>query len=423
MKILVVSKRGDGAWYVHLLQKEGHKVQWIVKEPDYADAMLGIVPPPLQRHPSDPSQFDLVVLDSSGMGDLADRIRKHTPTIGGSSFADRLEDDRIFGLEAMEAAKIKVPEWEAFHDRGQAVKFVKSRGKRFVLKPIEADLPDSILKAATYCAKSPDDMVAYIERGLHPKVKSFVLQEFVEGVEISVNAWWTGTEWAFVDHTLEEKKFMNDGLGPNTGCAGNVVWPVLKPNPLFQQGLDRIRPILIDANYVGPIDLNTIVTEGEMYGLEWTPRFGYEGTSNITRLLPIGFGDFLHSIAIGKTPSNLEPRAKFAATVFVSVPPYPSAETSKGKKRVPIKGLNLDHLEQFVTYDVKLSGEDLYAEGHFMGIGCPICTGDSIEEAVKSCYSCIKTLEIPDLQYRTDIQRCVEKRYNQLATWGWLRSI
>lgn len=421
MKILLVSSRGDGAWFVHLLSKEGHKVDWAIKDPDYADSLLGIVPRPISN--PKPENYDLVVFDSSGLGSLADAARKVTPTIGGSSFCDRLEDDRMFGLEIMEQAKIKVPDWEAFSDKASALKWLKANNVRAVLKPIDADLPDSILKASTYVSKGRDDMVNYIETGLHPKIKSFVLQEFVEGVEISTEGWWTGTEWVAMNHTLEEKKFMAGGLGPNTGCAGNALWMILRQNPLWQAGLAKMGDIFKAHGFVGMVDLNMIVTEGEAYGLEWTPRFGYEGTSNFTRLLPIHFGDFLYAVAVGKTPTLTQPRAKFAVTTMLSVPPYPSAELAKGKRRVPIKGLDLDHLENFILYDVKKEGEDVFVEGKFMGIGCPITTGPTIEAAFVANQAVIDSLQIPDLQYRNDLAKCITKRYSQLERWGWLRQL
>jgi phosphoribosylamine-glycine ligase len=418
MKILLVSVKGDGAWFVHLLEKEGHDVDWVCASDKDASTLSGLIPPPLAKAPN-PSKYDLVVFDSSGLGEAADDARKVTPTIGGSALADRLEDDRVFGLETMERAGIKVPRWEAFSSPREAVTFLQKNNKRYVLKPIGDDLPSD----QTYVSKSAPDMIRFIETRLDAKVKSFVLQEFVEGIEVSTEAWWTGNEWVALNHTLEEKKLMSGGVGPNTGCAGNVVWMPARKNPIFQQGLEKMGPLLKEAGYVGMVDLNTIATEGDVWGLEWTPRFGYEGTCNLTRLLPIGFGDFLFNIAIGRAPTLSEPRAKFAATLRLSVPPYPSAEFSRRKVRVPIRGVDLDHLESFVLYDVSKQGFELITGGTYNVIGSPIGAGGSIKEAFDAVEQCIKSLDIPDLQYRNDCCACIERRYAQLQSWGWLRPL
>lgn len=417
MKILLISVKGDGPWFSLVMAKEGHEVDtFIVNEKD-RQTLQGIIPPILTKEP-DPAKYDLVVFDSSGMGEAADAARKVTPVIGSSAYADSLEDDRVFGLEAMEKAGIKVPKWEAFSSAAEGINFLKKNNKRFVLKPI-GDAP----KDMTYVSKSADDMIHFIEVRLDSKVKSFVLQEYVEGVEVSTEAWWTGTEWVALNHTLEEKKLLAGGLGPNTGCAGNVLWMPAKKNALFEQGLEKMADQLREAGYVGMVDLNTIVTAGGMYGLEWTPRFGYEGTCNLTRLLPMGFADFMLRVAVGDAPTIGESRSRFAATLSISVPPYPNAEIAKRRVQVPIVGLPMDNIETFVLYDVMKEGDDYMTTGVYNGIGAPIGLSNSIAGAFDECEAAIKRLDIPDLQYRNDVVSCVEKRYGQIGRWGWLRPI
>jgi phosphoribosylamine---glycine ligase len=417
VRILMCSVHGDGVWFVHTLAKAGHDVSWVVSSERDADTLQGLVPPPLSKAPN-PSDYDLIVFDSSGLGEAADLARQVTPTIGGSRLADALESDRIFGIEAMEHAGIPVPEWEAFDTPAAAVAWLKKNQKRTVLKPI-GDAPSD----ATYVSKSSEDMIQYIETRLHAKVKSFILQEHVVGTEVSTEAWWTGDSWVALNHTLEEKKLMTGGIGPNTGCAGNVLWMPDKPNQLFERGLAKIGPMLKEAGFVGMIDLNTIVTEGEVYGLEWTPRFGYEGTCNLTRLLPIEFGEFLFAVATGSATTLAQPRARFSATIRLSVPPYPSAEFSRRKDNVPVRGVDLDHLESFVLYDVKLDGEELVTGGTYQCIGSPIGCGETIGGAFDEVESVIHRLDVPNLQWRNDISRCVEKRYGMLRECGWLRPI
>lgn len=416
MRILLVSKDGDGAWFVWLLIHEGHKVDWVCQSERDRDTLKGLIPAPISK--TNPSAYDLVVFDTSGLGEMADAARALTPTIGASVLADRLEHDRVYGIEVMEQAGIKVPKWESFTSPAEAISFLKKNNRRYVLKPI-GEAPSD----ATYVSKSGEDMVHFIETRLDSKVKSFVLQEFVAGTEVSTEAWWTGTEWAALNHTIELKKFMNDDVGPNTGCAANVVWMPERENAIFQQGLKKIAPLLVEAKFVGMIDLNTIATEGELYGLEWTPRFGYEGTCNLTRLLPIPFGDFLSAVARGESPALTTPEAAFSATVRLSVPPYPSAEFSKRKIRVPIAGVEIEELEDFVLYDVMLEDKELVTSGTYNVVGSPIGIGETIQGALGECESAISRLDIPNLQYRTDALKIIGGRHSDLKLNGWLRPI
>lgn len=219
---------------------------------------------------------------------------------------------------------------------------------------------------------------------------------------------------------------MAGGIGPNTGCAGNVVWLLNRPDPVFQRGLGRAREQLAETGFVGPIDLNTIVTEGEIFGLEWTPRFGYEGTCNLTSLLPMDFGEFMLAIATGGQPTLGAPKAGFCASVRLSVPPYPAKSDPKKFAGVPVSGIDPDHLEHWYLSDVRLregSESELETIGTDGLIGAPMGCGETIHEAFARVQAMIDDLLIPDLQYRNDIEkRCVE-RFENLTVQGWLRPL
>jgi phosphoribosylamine-glycine ligase len=99
-----------------------------------------------------------------------------------------------------------------------------SRGsiRAFVFKPNGGQEQDT---ATTYVSKSSDDMLRYLDKlGTITKGVEFILQEVVNGTEVSVEGWFNGEDFYFINGTLEEKKFMEGNKGPNTGCAGNLVW-------------------------------------------------------------------------------------------------------------------------------------------------------------------------------------------------------
>lgn len=414
MRILLVSASGDGAWLAWLLQHEGHDVDWTIRNHKYAQILHGLIPDPVE-HPHDPDYYHLIIFDSTEQGNIADLAREHAPTIGNSSFAEQLENDRAFGIEMMESVGIKVPPWEVFKTTQEAKAWVQKTHKRCVFKPNDEDAE------LTYVSKSAEDLIRYLDRVASKVHGEFILQEFISGTEISTEGYFNGNEWILFNHTLEEKKFLSGGLGPNTGCAGNVVWMPSRSTPVFEQGLKKIASVLQEANYVGPIDLNTIVTEANVYGIEWTPRFGYEGTCNLVRMLPLKFGDFLYRVACGEKIEISSPRHKFCASIRISVPPYPN----KGKvsSEIEIEGIKPEKLDVFYVNDVKLEGKQMMVAGTSGFIGAPLGCGESIKQAFEECKTAIKRLEIPDLQWRNDVADAIEKRYNTLMAQGWLRQI
>jgi phosphoribosylamine--glycine ligase len=415
MRILFFSNTGDGAWVAAVLAKS-HDVDWTLKDDKYTDTLKGILKPPSDST-NHPSEYDLAVFDDSTNGDIADAVREHVPTIGSNQVADDLEHDRLAGIEAMEECGIEVPPYESFSDIAPAIDWLKKNKVRAVFKPFG----DRVDCATTYVAKSPEDMISYLEKLTSKvKVKEFLLQEFVEGTEISTEAWFNGEEFFALNHTLEEKKFMSGGVGPNTGCAGNVVW-MPEQNRLFDAGVARAKKFLMHQNFVGPIDLNTIVTDKAAFGLEWTPRFGYEGTCNLINLLPMEFGEFMHLIATGEAPKLGKPKAAFAVSIRLSVPPYPNPSDPKKHAGIPVKGIDLEHIETFYLSDVMVNDDgEMETLGTDGLVGAPICTGETMEEAFEDCEKCIKSLEIPDLQWRSDIKQACEKRYATLEKQGWL---
>jgi phosphoribosylamine-glycine ligase len=422
MRILFCSLEGDGVWFAWLLRHNGHEVDWTAARPEGETALKGLMPPP-KKNPN-ARAYDLIVFDSTEMGDAADSAKTQgIPIIGDSSFCDKMEDDRLYGIEMMEKYGIRVPTWEPFNNPSKAIDWLRKTHKRCVLKPI-GDISD---KALTYVGKNEADMIRFIETRLPGSgVKEFLLQEFVKGTEISTEAWWTGSEWVALNHDLEEKKLMSGGVGPATGCSGNVIWMPTRPTPIFQQGLEKIAPLLIEHDFRGLIDLNAIVTEGTLFGLEWTPRFGYEGTCNMTKLLPVEFGEFLHAVATDSKNvlSNLEAQHKFVATVRIAVPPYPSAlkKAPRLAAHVPIQGLEEKDYPNIFLADVNLEDGELVAVEDGM-LGAPLGCGESIEEAFKHCQMMIDKMDVPDLMYRDDLSKVISKRYNTLQQQGWLRQI
>jgi phosphoribosylamine-glycine ligase len=422
MKLFFVSATGDGAWAVWKLIHDGHDVTWTLGDTKYIQVLEGLIPPPVESVP-DPSSYNLIVFDMSGHGDAADLAREHTPVIGASSFCDQLEHDRTFGIQFMEKCGIRVPEWQAFTDISDAVNWLRKTKKRTVFKPL-GGRADSAL---TYVSKSADDMIRYLEVLFKKvKVKSFVLQEFINGTEISSEGYFNGTDFFALNHTLEEKKFLSGGIGPNTGCSGNLVWMPGRSDPVFERGLLRAKDALREAGFRGPIDLNTIVTEGEIYGLEWTPRFGYEGTCNLARLIPGDFATFLFDIATGQSPNVGTARANFCATIRITVPPYPRLADPKKDAGVPVVGIDIDNPDCWYLSDVHIK-EGTESELETIGtdglIGAPICIGDTIKQTFSECEQAIDKLLIPDLQWRDHVAECCERRYETLSRQGWLRRI
>ena len=422
-RILIVTHSGYGHWFSLRFIEEGHSVDiyWADKDKDGIDCLGGMCPEPLITEPSF-NKYDLVLFDLTGSPQLADKARAEAPTIGDSDFATEIENNRLLGIQLMEQAGINVPEYETFDEISEAKRFVKKMNKRYVFKPFGGQRQDT---ASTYVGKSAEDMIRYLDKlGDTTKGQQFIMQEVVEGTEVSTEGWFNGTDFHLLNGTLEEKKFMDGGRGPNTGCSGNLVFSYDSLNPplIFREGLGLMKDILTETGFRGPIDLNTIVSDTKVYGLEWTPRFGYDAAATLFHLIETELGEFLYQVATGYTPI-FRLKNPFAVSIRVSIPPYPSEIKGKHPAEVPIEGLDKvkDIWRSYYLYDCCADGDDLCTAGINGFICCPIASGLTIPEAFDKVTHKLNKLQIPNMQYRGDLLKCFNKRYNDLRIEGWLR--
>jgi len=315
-----------------------------------------------------------------------------------------------------------VAPYEAFADPADGIRYIKKRDKRLVFKPI-GEQDD---KSTTYVARDAEDMLRYFDVLFRSaKVSEYILQDFMEGVEASCEVYINETGYYALNHTIETKKFLNNELGPNTGCSGSLCWMARRDNALFEKGLKKCVEPLQEMGYVGPIDLNTISNAEGCWALEFTPRFGYDATALLIRMLPVGFGDFLLAIASNEVPPDLTSKHPFCASVRLSVPPYPTEGLPNKfyKAGIPIEGLTEEDLGKFFVYDCRRRGEsdELETAGLCGWIGSPLAVGDTPGIAFETAYEMLKHIRVPNAQYRTDICEATCKRYYKLRDEGLLK--
>lgn len=423
----MVSQHGLGFWFALRLIEEGHQVElWLTKRGAWENALRGLIPEPYLRRPptSVLEQADLILFDQNGQGKLAEELRKYAPVLGDGMLASKIEDDRLYGIQTMEAAGIEVPFYEVFQSPDEARSFLKERPARYVYKP-SSPPGEEQPSATTYVSDSCEDMMACLDKLFQDtKQQPFLLQEVVKGEEISVEGWADGSNFHLLGLTIETKKLMNDNLGPNTGASGTLESIFNNMPKLYSRGLGRMIEWVRANNYRGMLDLNTIVNESHCYGLEWTARFGYDCCATRFALLEDDLGRFLHQLATapeGGMTLDLKLKADWAASARYSIPPYPMEIEGMHPDGVPITGIPLeDAWRDFYLYDAKIEGEKLVTAGVFGHVCSPIGTGHTAKGAWSSLERRIENLKIPDMQARTDLEEATLKRLDKIREWGWL---
>ena len=418
MKILMISKSGDGFGILQKLKAEGHDVRIWVKEKGFEFVCAGILEQVPAWRPSATAWADLVISDMVGFGNLATSLEKmKVPYLGFNPIADLIELDRSKQMELFRRFSVQIPETEAFSTPDQAKVILEDwQEPGYVIKP-----SGNLDTGKTMVVRSPEIFEWALEQFAGDQ--DLVVQGIEEGIEISTEGWFDGRDWiAPFNHTIEYKKLFPGDIGVNTGCMGNVVWKT-KENE-FTKNLERLAPFLRAAGFRGPIDINTIANKTGIYALEITARFGYDAIEALYETLGIkDLAGILSKIAgqssKNRTKITIPIKKGFGIAVRLSVPPYPFDKADKDKRGRPIVGIDKS-LESIYPTDIYFNkGMFRWAasDGVLMKVGS---FGKSVDEAIGIVYNKIESIETEGLQYRDDIGKDVDRKITQLKAWGYL---
>jgi phosphoribosylamine-glycine ligase len=409
MRFNIISETGDGMGFGVRLLEEGHQVRMWIRTKDACSVGDGLVPKvgDMEDLWLDADKLnDIFIFDTSGNGVVADYLRGlgHS-VLGGSILADRLERDRAFGYEAMAAAGIKTPKSHSFTSFEDAQAFIRKRKERFVYKPSKL-LGDLSCSKVTSDNEELGELLENTKNEVELAEPEFELQEFTPGVAFSTEAWFDGNTFLdpLFNHTFERKELMDGNLGPSGGCTGNIVWPCGDCD-LCKHGIRKMEGFLREHNYRGMLDLNAIVTEdGGIYGLEWTPRFGYDASptilfENLDGELGRFFSDVARNQYGGSSPTF---REEFGAALRITTPPWPT-EKHLAAENVPIRGLTEKDMKNVYLYNVKKKDGKLTTAGAWDILLLLTHRGASIRTAFGRPYDVAERVRVSDKQYRTDL--------------------
>jgi phosphoribosylamine-glycine ligase len=417
VSFLVLSEGGDGFGLALRLQAEGHKTAMWIRDSESNKRGEGLI-----EKSERPSLNPVIIADCTGLGDLLDIYRdSDTLTFAGSKVMDDLESDRKFSSQVFKDAGIKEPKSKEFSNWDEARDFVQSGedDAKLVFKPeggLSGNLP-------SYVSSDKQDMLGmlnYFSKTYEESEPQFILQEFIEGVCISSEAWYSKDHFIYpTNHTFERKAVYNEDLGPSGGCSGNVVWLCDMPEacPLCQN-LAKLEPFLQEHAYNGPIDINSVVSEeGKIYALEFTPRFGYDAFPTFLYGLFEGdFGEFVYACAAGSGPERMSLKPGFAAGVRISTPPWPS-EDFHAKQGLPISGVSKNDFSRFYPYEVSAQDSGLVTSGGVGIVGVCIGYGSTIEDCFAEAYKVAKKIRVPEKQYRTDLAEVFKRDLRHVSKY------
>jgi hypothetical protein len=206
----------------------------------------------------------------------------------------------------------------------------------------------------------------------------------------------------------------------------NAVWLYDdEPEVALALGFENLsRAFLREAAPPGIYDMNAMVGgDGQVYFLEWTPRFGYDSEPTSLCLWESVSGLFWALATGTELPDWSE---QTAYSLRLTIPPYPWEHGNREMKHtsldVEVRGLELGRLVggDFLPYELAFDPvKGLYVASPEGIVGLAVHVGDSLSELNDAAIETAKSIRVSGLQYRTDGDKAIAKDAEAMMSSGF----
>lgn len=339
---------------------------------------------------------------------LADQLRAAgIPVFGPSAKAAQLEGSKGFMKDLCRKYNIPTAAYERFTDVEAALAFVHRMGAPIVIKADGLAAGKGVVVAETLvqAEEAVRDMLSGNAFG--SAGASIVVEEFLDGEEISYFAICDGDHLLPLNSAQDHKRVGDGDTGPNTGGMGAYSPARLMTPAMEQVVLDTILNPTVAAMktegcaFTGVFFAGLMVVKGVPKLLEYNVRFGDPECQTLMMRLQSDLVDMLYAAATGKLDTvkpDWSPNPSLC--VVMAACGYP-ADYVKGTE---IRGLDaaaaVDGVQVFHAGTALKDGKIVASGGRVLGI---TASGASVEEARGRAYQAVDALDWPEGFCRRDI--------------------
>jgi len=259
-------------------------------------------------------------------------------------------------------------------------------------------------------------------------VKGVEIQEKIEGVEVGVGGIFNGEKFVGpCEVDFEHKRLMSwrsqQGIGPQTGEMGTVSYWMDQDTPLFQKVIVPMIKPLKSMGFKGFFNINCIVSDGEIYPLEMTNRFGWPTLPmELETMKDNDLGQFFQDVALGKD-TDFDVTYPVNLCVVIGVPPLPYMNDEiyeKYSKDMPVLFRDGAPPEGLYPGECKIEDGQWRVAGSSGCLAVAAAGGHSVEECSQAAYEIADQVIVPNMMVRDDIGRTTAEVYIELEDMGLL---
>lgn len=325
------------------------------------------------------------------------------PCFGPRANAAIIEGSKVFSKNLMKKYNIPTASYETFNDMEKALAYLENAPIPTVIKADGLALGKGVTVAFTREEAKKAVVEAMQDKKFGRSGENIVIEEYLEGPEISVLAFTDGKTVKPMVSSMDHKRSGDNDTGLNTGGMGTIA-----PNPYYT---DKVAKICMDTIFVPTI--NAMNREGRTFKgclyfglmltkdgpkvIEYNCRFGDPETQVV---LPLLESDLLTVMKATTDGTLSETDVKFkdadACCVIMASDGYPVSYKKGYEITIPEEIFDSVYIAGATQKDGKL----YTSGGRVLGV---TSVASTLKEAIDSSYKKVKEISFENAYYRHDI--------------------
>lgn len=328
---------------------------------------------------------------------------------GPTAAAARVEASKAHAKALMSAGGVPTAAFAIFQSREDALAHIERRALPVVVKASGLALGKGVFVCNTRSEAEDAVNVIMAERRFGAAGNEVVVEDYLEGPEVSLHALCDSTEYVLFCAAQDHKPVGDHDEGPNTGGMGAFApVPWLQPDDVKRLAERVVAPILAQLQTIGTPFRGLLypglkLTSTGPKIVEFNARFGDPETQCYLRLLDCDLVELIDACLNGQLARTaVRWQRGYAACVIVASGGYPG----RYRKGLPISGLDgADALEDVVIFhagSALVDGRYVTAGGRVLGI---TATASTLEHALEKAYNAVEHVQFEGKHFRSDIGR------------------
>jgi phosphoribosylamine---glycine ligase len=417
MRILVIGNGGREHALLDKLRADAPSAEFYITRGNGGTAGLAT---PLPLDPADVpglavwarhNGIDLAICGPEGplAAGIADQFtRQGVPLFGPTLGAANIEASKAYAKALLRRAGVPTAAFGTFTTFADAESFIRRHGAPIVVKASGL----AAGKGAVVCAtveEALDTARAMLTGGVFGEAGAqIVVEEFLEGEELSVFALADGRDALLMMPAQDHKRIGEGDTGPNTGGMGAYAPVSITTDALLEDVHRRIITPTLAALHAdghpfrGLLYAGLMLTRDGPQVIEFNARFGDPETQAVLPLLKSSLLEPMLAIARGESVRGmtLEWHAGAAVTTVLAAAGYPGKVRSGDEIMIPDEVSAMDDVAIYHAGTTRRDGRLLTAGGRVLAV---TARGPDLATAAERSRAAAEAITFDGRQYRRDI--------------------